>query len=514
VASIRLRGLPVDDESLWWTVRVLFGVTIPRTRVCPDHVAPFTAFADAYFGRNSLLPGSPRSGMGIWHASRGLAGKSKTLSVLGLILAYLKGADITILGGSMAQSVNVHDYMRAAMEREALQGMVLDQTSTKISLTNKGRVRPLTASQRTVRGPHPSILLMDEVDEMELAIYDAALGQPMPQPNYLGETVATYTVVSSTWQNPEGTFTEILRRAEERDTQVYQWCYRESSNSVDGWLTEQTIQDKRDSVSAEMFRIEYDLGEPAIGNRAFDGAAVERAFSLKFNPTEPLGTGTGWLSEKTSKDFEEYTFAEPLRHGTYVACADWGKEADKTVIWVARVDQPQRELVYYLRVNRRPYPQMIGWYNAVINRYDVPDTGAWHDSTGLGNVVNDYLDVRAHAFSMTGDKRTKLLSDYVNAIEKGAWKIPKIKSAYIEMKYCRYGDLYSNKMEYHLPDSVCAGALAEYAARRAAPGTGPLLIKRDDRPTKLASMFVADEQDPARSPISAEDPEPGFSFIA
>lgn len=365
----------------------------------------------------------------------------------------------------------------------------------------------------------------DEVDEMELSIYDAALGQPMPQPNYLGEIVRTYTVVSSTWQNPVGTFTEILRRAEERGTQVYQWCYLESSNPVDGWLSDETIQEKKDSVSAEMFRIEYDLGEPSIGNRAFDKDAVDAAFCLKFKPEDEIGEGAGYLEQKTSKDYEEYTFAKPVREGTYVAGADWAKEKDYTIIWCARVDQEQRELVYYMRVNRRPYPQMIGFYNAVITRYNVDHSGAWHDSTGLGNVVNDYLDVRAHAFTMTGDKRSKLLSDYVNAIEKGAWKIPRVKSAYMEMKYCRTGDLYKpsqdiaaagarvNADSYHLPDTICAGALAEYAAKKAAGSASPVVVKRDDKPTKLAAMFTAgDEVERGDS-----SPEPGrqeVSFLA
>lgn len=117
--------------------------------------------------------------------------------MLGLTFAYLKGADITILGGSMSQSTNVHEYMRAGMEWKNLpQEMVFDQTATKILFGNKGRVRPLPASQKNVRGPHPSILLMDEVDEMELEIYDAALGQPMPQPNYLDLIVPTMTIIS------------------------------------------------------------------------------------------------------------------------------------------------------------------------------------------------------------------------------------------------------------------------------------------------------------------------------
>jgi hypothetical protein len=751
---------PQDREQLWWAVKAIFGVSIPRTQVCPDHCAPFTAFADAYF-RECTLPGYEGDmSRAIWLASRGLAGKSFTLATLGLFFAYVVGADITILGGSLAQSNNVHQYMTKAIEFEGIPGgMMIDSTATRTTLTNSGRIRPLPASQRNVRGPHPSILLIDEADEMELEIYDAALGQPLPQKNYLDQTVDTLVVVSSTWQNPDGTLTEILRRAEAKHQPVYNWCiaagaqvttrrglvsiervrsddqvltragwravqhvtlmghketvtlrtagghalactpdhlvststgwrpagslhpgdrlqvidalpavatavggsvgvrgvvgvpmralgaghlvaddlapldvqpagdhvevaaqrvaagvdfaevvdgqagryvdagqahgqamgqllaprvggaadlavsgrvasetpypatvlvngdalpdvievhvesvtagaiapvydigvegehefvangivvhncYKESANPVDGWLGQKTIEEKRESVSAEMWRTEYDLGEPSIGNRAFDSDAVEKAFSLKFAPNDPIGTGKGYIEHKLMKDFEEYRFARRVNAGQYVAGADWAKEKDKTVVWVARVDGPQRELVYFLRLNRRPYPQMIGYLNKAISYYRVPLKGVWHDSTGLGNVVNDYLDVRAKPFPMTGDKRAILLSDYVNAVEKGMWKIPRIPSTYMEHKYAQVGDLYSSATtKFHLPDTVCAAALAEYAAKRyAGAGGAPVVVTRTSEPTKLERNF-AETPDPVKSELSP-DSNPLFSLV-
>lgn len=502
---------PMDRDQLFWAVQALFGVRIPRTKVCPDHCAPFDAFADAYF-RECTLPGyeGPVS-RAIWHASRGLAGKSYTLATLGLFFAYVVGADITILGGSLAQSNNVHDYMAKTMEFEGIpESMTIDQTATRTKLTNQGRIRPLPASQRNVRGPHPSILLIDEADEMDLDIYDAALGQPLPQDNYLGQTVDTFTVVSSTWQNSDGAFTEILRRAEEKHQPKYSWCYKESSNPVDGWLTQKTIDEKKDSVSAEMFRVEYDLGEPSIGNRAFDAEAIEKTFCRKFAPTDPIGDGDGYIEHKELKDFEEYRFARRVDGGQYVAGADWAKEQDKTVVWVARIDGEQRELVYFLRVNRRPYPLMIGYLNKAISYYRVPLKGVWHDSTGLGNVVNDYLDIRARPFPMTGDKRAVLLSDYVNAVEKGTWRIPRIPSTWLEHKYCSTGDLYSGgqKKEFHLPDTVCAAALAEYAAKRFTGSGAPVVIKRDGSPTALDRQFTGTEE----TVKSAVSPQPSSTF--
>jgi hypothetical protein len=504
---------PQDREQLWWAVKAIFGVSIPRTQVCPDHCAPFTAFADAYF-RECTLPGyEGEMSRAIWLASRGLAGKSFTLATLGLFFAYVIGADITILGGSLAQSNNVHEYMVKAMEFDGIPAtMTVDQTVTRTKLSNSGRIRPLPASQRNVRGPHPSILLIDEADEMELEIYDAALGQPLPQKNYLDQVVDTLVVVSSTWQNPEGTLTEILRRAEAKHQPVYNWCYKESANPVDGWLSEKAIQEKRDSVSVAMWDTEYDLGEPSIGNRAFDAEAVDKAFSLKFKPDDPIGEGKGYVEHKVMKDFEEYRFAKRVNAGQYVAGADWAKEKDSTVVWVARIDGKQRELVYFLRLNRRPYPQMIGYLNKAISYYRIPLKGVWHDSTGLGNVVNDYLDVRAKPFPMTGDKRAILLSDYVNAVEKGMWKIPRITSTYLEHKYAQVGDLYSGATtKFHLPDTVCAAALAEYAAKRFTGTASPVVIARDGAASKLEKQFT-ESVAPTKSEVSPE-PNSLFSLV-
>lgn len=391
----------------------------------------------------------------------------------------------------MAQSTNVFEYLKQAMDyKNVPQDMTVDQTATRVQLTNKGRVRPLPASQRNIRGPHPSVLLMDEVDEMELAIYDGALGQPMPQPNYLGEIVDTYTVMSSTWQYADGTLTEIFRRAETNGDPTYRWCFRESSNPIDGWLAQKTIDEKRGSISAEMFRVEYELGEPSIGNRAFDTQAVDATFHIPFAPIET----------KESKDFDEHTFIAPVPGATYVAGADWGREQDYTVIMVGRVDVEPHELVYYMRVNRRPYPEMIGYFNKAINRYNAR---AAHDATGLGNVVNDYTDVRAERFIMTGEKRSGMLSTYVSDIENGAWIFPKIKKAYEEMKFCQVGDLYSSASAFHLPDSVCAGALMNRMANRAAGSVAPAIVKRDGSPSKMMA-FLDGKQDETSTSLADE----------
>lgn len=487
-----LGRLPENDDELWWTVHKMWGVTLPR-HTCgnPDHTAPFTAFADAYFNRGGSIS--------LWHGSRGLSGKSYMLSILGITKAFLLGADTNLLGGSYAQSQNIHEHMRNALNyKNAPRFMIETESQTQIKLSNKAKIRPLTASQKTVRGPHPPFLILDEIDEMDIDILDAALGQPMPQKNYMDEIIQPFTVMCSTWQNAEGTFSAIKRRFEERGLPVIQWCYQCSANPIDGWLTQETIDAKKQEIPAEMWRTEYELGEPSIGNRAFNTDAVERMFDKAPEP----------LFEKVSKDFEEYTFKEPQRDGYYVVAADWGKEQDYTVISVWRADRSPFELVYYLRVNRRPYPQMIGWFNDAIQRYSAD---AIHDSTGLGNVVNDYVDVRARGFTMTGEKRDAMLTEYVNGVEKGMVKAPRIQTAYLAHKYAQVGDLYSRSQQFHLPDEVCSFALAYKVMARGSVIAPAVTVMRDNEPSELEKMFSPSAQFEVTT--KTEDPASGVSLL-
>jgi hypothetical protein len=400
------------------------------------------------------------------------------LSILGLTKAFLLGSDVNLLGGSLAQSANIHEHMRAAMDSEnSPREMIAAEGNQMIKLTNKARIRPLTASQKTVRGPHPPFLLLDEIDEMDIDILNAALGQPMPQLNYLGEELKPYTVLCSTWQNPEGTFAIKKREFEERGLPLKTWCYRESANPIDGWLSQETIDAKRQEIPTEMWRVEYELGEPSIGNRAFDSDAIEEMFCLPFEP----------IQEEVRKNFEEYTFQPPQRDGTYVAAADWAKEKDNTVITVWRTDGPTVDLVYYMRVNRHPYPQMITWFNNALRAYNAE---AIHDATGLGNVVADYLDLRVRNFHMTGEKRDDMLSEYVVAVERVKVRAPRIPTMYIAHKYAQVGDLYARSKEYHLPDEVCSAALAWNLARKhAGRGGEPIIVRRTGEPDQLDRHF-------------------------
>lgn len=190
----------------------IWGVAIPRTVVCPGHSSPFDAFADAYFARHPVS---------MWLASRGFGGKTQMLAVLTLTEGALLGAQATILGGSGAQSLRVHEASLEAWHAPHAPRYLLarDQTKYDTVFTNGAWIRSLMASQTSVRGPHPQRLRLDEIDEMELSILEAAQGQPMTK-----RGIQTQTVLSSTHQYPDRTVSEMLKRARDKSFPVFRWC--------------------------------------------------------------------------------------------------------------------------------------------------------------------------------------------------------------------------------------------------------------------------------------------------
>lgn len=640
---------PRDDEELYRLVQALWGVTIPRNKVCEHHQAPFEAFATAFFAREPQV---------LVHGSRGLSGKTQMMSVLGLTQAVVLGADNNIVGGSEQQAKNALEHMSKAWAHpDAPEYMLKRDGTQQMTLTNQAIIRPLTASQRSVRGPHPARLLLDEIDEMDAEILESAKGQPMPQKNWLGVEIPAQTTMVSTLQYSDGTMVKEMARFEEEGLPVMSWCvasdslvttargqvpvqevtdqdlvltrngfrhvqhvtfmghkptlrldvgdqslyvtgdhrvatpdgwsdasalaadamssvrpdprvlggelvplsavrgpvlvpprtglvlgvgdevevldvdtgavtaqvirdesfldgayyvlphptmgldhaaldvlsavpvalesrpvdaasgehghivlpvwdigvegddheflvngvlvhncYKDTANPVDGWLSQEFIEQKRREVSRERWRVEYDLGEPSIGNRAFDSSAVERMFADK--APEPV---------RITREYEEYSIAEARNDRDYVISADWAQAIDWTEIHVYDVTSQPIELVYRVRMQRMPYPRMIGVFNMLQKRYRAEGI---HDATGLGRVVSDMLDERVRNFVMAGRERDNMLSEYVGAVERGQIKAPRMNSMYKEHLFCSVEDLYARGKEYHLPDSVCAAGLA------------------------------------------------------
>lgn len=434
VSALEFQRLPANPDELWEFVATVWGVEIPRVRVCRGHVSPFDAFADAYFARDPIA---------VWKASRGFGGKTMLLAVLALTELVCLGAEIRLLGGSGTQSERVHGYMRDRWGgRFAPRHLILGEPSTtETKLSNGGAVEALMASQRSVRGPHPQRLRIDEVDETEVRILDAALGQTMLDP--ARPSVVPQTILSSTHHHPDGTMTEVLRRAGEKGWPVYEWCYRETLQPH-GWLAPSEVERKRLEMTAVAWNTEVEMQEPTGEARAIMTEAVEAMF-------DPA------LGVVVDRPNVPVILEKRVPSARYATGADWARDVNWSIIWTWRTDVDPWRLVAWFRTGRRPWPQMVEAFNQRVRDYPGP---AAHDATGLGAVVDDLLDVEAVGVELIGKNRKALFADYVADVEKGKFRAPRIDFAFGEHKYVRNEDLYGSG---HPPDSFVAAALARHA---------------------------------------------------
>lgn len=437
-----------DKHELAEWVEHTFGVRLVEGSCCAGHASPLDAFAAAYFAENPVV---------VWKASRGLGGKTVMLALLGLTKAVTLGTGVTLLGGSGEQSQRVMGYMTGTDSNlsdqfwnhpTAPRQLIRKEITRRTSLRNGGWIHALMASTRSVRGAHPSTVLLDEIDEMTREIYHASTGQAMGQVDKVaGNRIAAQMVLSSTWHKAEGTMTYVLEQARLKRWPVFSWCYKET---LLGWLDEETVEEKRAQVPTAVFHVEHDLNEPSPERRSIPTEAMHKAFRPHLGQIE-VGDADG-----------EIVLEEPEKGALYATGTDWAKDVDWTWIFTYRADRHPAELVAFERTGRLPWPLMVEKLNARVEKYPGQSS---HDATGLGKVVTDYLTVASEPFDFVGKQRTDLISGYLLALEHGKIVHPVIDLMESEHKFADNEALFSPTK--HLPDTIAAAALGWRAVERA-----------------------------------------------
>ena len=447
--QVRFRLPITSDAALRHFFRLAYGVSIPNVRVCPNHSTPWEAVCHAYFAKTPVC---------VWKGSRALAGKTFALGALSLAEALTLAAKVTVLGGSGAQSEAV---LKAQTEMWRYPNAPRDQLRSapgamKTIFRNRASIYALTASTKAARSPHPHRLRIDEADEMDLRILDAALGQPMTA----GSGPRMQTVISSTWHYDGGTMSAVLARAKAKGWPVFEWCYRETL-APHGWLAAQTRDDVRTTVPEAMWEREYELGEPSIESRAINADAVRAMFR------KDLGEYEGKVHELVEIDgsvrLGSNGNADEIPR-VYAHGSDWAKIRDWSILSTLRCDRRPLRFVSWERQGRVGYPFMVSRFRERIERMPTAqgDAGALHDKTGNEAIADD-LEGQAVGVFFTAKVKATILSNYIAAIERGEIESPFIQYAFDEHYYCTYADLFGSG---HPPDSIVSGALAYEAARR------------------------------------------------
>lgn len=277
---------PRNKEHLALHCAFVLGIRIPDPAYCENHKSPLDALWDAYADEECYS---------IWHAMRG-SGKTLLLAILAYLDSKFKPrCGTTILGGSLEQSQKAIAYSDQLWTRPGVaKGLLIGNniSGRGYRLTNGSWVTALAASQKSVRGPHPQKLRLDEVDEMARDVYDAAMGQP--KANY---GIPDQVVAASTLHHPFGLMTDLIDKRDETGAALYQWCVEEV-RAPRGFWTSEEIARKQKQLSTSMWDAEYLLKRPMIGRSIYDFEAVERAWQrgrgLSFERRGLIEAGIDW----------------------------------------------------------------------------------------------------------------------------------------------------------------------------------------------------------------------------
>jgi hypothetical protein len=208
---------PSSPDHLWTWVSNFTGVRIARAKVCRDHRPPFDFFADWQLTEASqTIVLGPRGG-----------GKS----FLSALDCHLKSRfhpryKSRILGGSLAQSRQIYEALREGVlfgsgRLGSDAGSIAKLLKREATYRNGSEVAILAASTTSVRGPHVPGLRLDEVDEIDDEIREAAFGMAMADRTRGYPTAISLT---STWHRVDGPMGRQIEQARACGTPFYAFC--------------------------------------------------------------------------------------------------------------------------------------------------------------------------------------------------------------------------------------------------------------------------------------------------
>jgi hypothetical protein len=258
---------PKTKEHLYFYCTKFFqNADIPFPNYCKNHISPLEAIADAFFEKEDFL---------IFYAARG-TGKTYILSMLSYLESVFKpNCGINILSGSLEQAVRAVQYLKEFWDLpHAPRHMLVNNqvVGRGYRLTNGSYVQALAASQKSARGAHPQKLRIDEADELDEKIYQAALGQPKTKYG-----IKDNIIVSSTLHNAFGLMSDIIDSREERGAKLYPWCIKDVCEPYGFWKKSEILRRKRQTTKA-MWESEYLCKRPKIGDSIYDFETIDRSY--------------------------------------------------------------------------------------------------------------------------------------------------------------------------------------------------------------------------------------------
>lgn len=206
---------PDDVDHLWHWIYAFTGIKVATNKVCRDHSPPMEWLAKQILEipDQILIMGSRGSGKSFLEAIATHI-ESRFTPRLGT----------RILGGSKSQSSQIYEALdQAIMGGEGPGGSDSDQFETLLkesaTYANGSTISILSASPKSVRGPHVPRLRLDEVDEIPADLREAAMGMNMAMHGSKASVSMT-----STWHRVNGPMGELLEKGRSGAFPCYTTC--------------------------------------------------------------------------------------------------------------------------------------------------------------------------------------------------------------------------------------------------------------------------------------------------
>jgi hypothetical protein len=211
---------PTSRTGLKGYLSRFLDITVPDVRVCDAHQSPLDWLVHAWR--------HPSNGTLVWACRGG----SKTMLAAALTVLeswFHPGLETCILGGSLAQSSYMYDYVKRFLHGAHFEDETEKLTASRAVLSNGSRITILPASERTVRGVHVPRLRLDEIDEFRDDVFEAAKFLPQSA----GDLGARVDMLS-TFHRAYGIMGGLVDAPAERGLTLFKWCLWEVIERCEG----------------------------------------------------------------------------------------------------------------------------------------------------------------------------------------------------------------------------------------------------------------------------------------
>jgi phage FluMu gp28-like protein len=316
------------------------------------------------------------------------AGKSTTLAVIALHTAFVKpGAFVLIVsaGEQAARDLLATCSMLAA--NPLVNGSVVDDGKTEMTLTNGSKIRSIPQSQRQARGPSADLLILDEACWIEDAVWSAAKFTTVARP-------ASRIVMAST---PYG-----------RQNRFFAVAYRAGLSKVPGYESfhwPSTVSPLVDSTLIDEWR-ETD---------------PERVFRAEVLADWVDDAGAYFTTDELDAALRDYELFSPSTKTDIPAVAgvDWGFARDaSTVVLISRVDRRAEELAidregfwipYLCERFRTPYASFVDHVEDVARGFRLSRIAS--EQNGVGAMPTQTLAEKLPSVRVEGVHTTPQLKE-------------------------------------------------------------------------------------------------------